>query len=266
MSIGQTAEPHQPRIAAGEYVDIVKYPFQAMLVISVYKKNVADARIVATFCGGAIISERWVLTAAHCVIMDDSLLLRMGISDVTENGHVAHVELFYCHKEYDLRKYYNDICLIKTAEPIPFSHRIQPVELASREEEEQMTRVDVSGWGWTLNSVQEPYSKYRLKAITLSIVDFQQCIESITWATEAHKKSYLCVCETTYPDLDFGICYGDSGGPVVGRTKNGTLVVVAIVAFGNCGITSGKYRMIGSETRVSAYLNWINSVRFRFQD
>ena len=228
------------------------------MLLRIHKERETDVGIVATFCRGAIISERWVLTAAHCVIMGDSLLLRMGVSDVTDDGHVALLELAHCHEEYDWKTYYNGICLIKTAEPIPFSHRIQPIELASREEEEQMTRVDVS--------VQEPYSKYRLKAIKLSIVDFQQCIESITWATEAHKKSYLCVRETTYPDLDFGICYGDSGGPVVGRTKNGTLVVVAIVAFGNCGITSGKYRMIGSETRVSAYLNWINSVCFRFQD
>ena len=153
LSLGQTAEPPQPRIVGGEYVDILEYPFQAMLVISRYRKNDTDVRIVATFCGGAIISERWVLTAVHCVLIGYSFLLRMGISDTTDDGHVALVELFHCHEKYNGTKFYNDICLIRTVEPIPFSDRIQPIKLASHEEEEQIKSVNVSGWGTTSNYV-----------------------------------------------------------------------------------------------------------------
>ena len=260
LSLGQTAELPQPRIVGGEYVDILEYPFQVMLVI--------DFKTVAFYCGGVIISERWVLTTAHCLDDVDTFFLRMGISDVTDDGHVAHVKLFHCHEKFDGEIFFNDICLIKTVEPIPFSDRIQPIKLASRKEEERIKSVNGSGWGKTFNITGEPYGTFRLKAVTLSIVDYFQCIISISSATKAHEEYYLCTRDTTYPHPDeggYGLCFGDSGGPIVGRTMgDNRRVLVALVSFGNCLIIPSLYRMIGSDTRVSAYLDWIDSVRFRF--
>ena len=268
LSLGHTGELPQPRIIGGEYVDILEYPFQAMLV-RMHKKNDTDVGIGASSCGGVIISERWVLTATHCVKIGSSLLLRMGISDTTDDGHVALVELFHCHEKYNDTSLFNDICLIKTVEPIPFSDRIQPVKLASREEEEQIKSVNVSGWGSTStdvhpkpNVIGERYSYLRLKAATLSIVDYQNCLQLIYTSSEAHKGSHLCLRQAAYPHSNVGTCLGDSGGPVVGRTKNGTLVLVALVSFGLCGLLG---HLVSSPIRVSAYLDWIDSVRSRFQ-
>ena len=260
LSLGQTAEPPQHRVIGGEYVDISEYPFQVMLVKAREENIYRKIKIKVSSCGGAIISERWVLTAAHCLEAVEGLFLRMGMSDVTDDGHVAQVELYHCHEEYNTRTVKNDICLIRTEEPIPFSDRIQPIKLASREEEEQIKNVNGSGWGKTHNDTLEPYSGLRLKAITLSIVDFQRCME-VTSASEDLEKTHLCISNTNFSYSNTGMCHGDSGGPFVGRTKDGTLVLVGIVSFGNC---FWGENLVNCVSRVSAYLDWINSVLFPF--
>lgn len=113
----------------------------------------------ANRCGGFIISERWVLIVTHSF----SFMLRMGISNVTDDGHLARVELAHCHEKNDGNKYHNDICLIKTAEQIPFSDRIRPIKLATREQDEEIKSVNASGWDKTLNNTEEPYTRFRLK-------------------------------------------------------------------------------------------------------
>lgn len=69
---------------------------------------------------------------------------------------IRRVELTHCHEEYDARRHHEDICLIKTTELIPFSHRIQPTNwpVATREQDEEEKSVNASGWGITLDDTE----------------------------------------------------------------------------------------------------------------
>lgn len=132
----------EPRIVGGKDVKEGQIPYQVSL-----RLPAADLH----FCGGAIISNRFILTAAHCMVdLESRPRFVVGVvgSVHTNQGVRIKIDKITSHKEWDRSKHINDISLLRTAEEIVFCDTIQPIALPTENLPlEGNTRAVSSGWG-----------------------------------------------------------------------------------------------------------------------
>ena len=134
----------QDRIVGGVDASISDYPWQvALTTTSGYG-----------FCGGSIINDSWVLTAAHCVSGDSpsSLYIRAGASATyAEGGDSYSVSQIISHPNYYGDS--NDIALIQIDGQFNFGINVQAIELISEEEialgvqNSDVIAATTTGWG-----------------------------------------------------------------------------------------------------------------------
>ncbi|XP_055910687.1 uncharacterized protein LOC129945051 [Eupeodes corollae] len=215
-------------------------------------------------CGSSLISERYVLTAAHCV--NDPLALptvvRLGVvvwnsKDEDYPPLDAEIENIIVHPEYRSHLRYHDIALIKLRNDVKFTAFIRPACLNSDLRDlDSNTRLVVIGWGVT--NVQTRARSEILLMTNVTTVALQECNAThIAYGTSRSYRSglnegHLCAYD---PELKKDACQSDSGGPLqLVRNKQST--IVGIVSFGlSCGSSVPSVY-----TRVAFYLDWIESI------
>lgn len=99
-------------------------------------------------CGCAIISDMWILTAAHCVERrsPDDLEILVGTNDLSRGGSRYSVERFIIHEKYDKPEFANDIALIQLEDPISFDAKVQPIPLETKDKSCAKGLL-LTGWG-----------------------------------------------------------------------------------------------------------------------
>ncbi|KAK4328118.1 hypothetical protein Pmani_001440 [Petrolisthes manimaculis] len=208
-------------------------------------------------CGGSIINNRYILTAAHCVTDDNgeqvsSYQLSVGIGDhistFTEDDRyvtkAVGVEQIIVHHDYNSKTFNKDIALLKLFEPmlLRFYPEVGTICLPANDDKTYENMYGTaSGWGVIKND--GPQAEV-LQEMILVILD-SNCKGFGTQLTE----NQLCVLP------DFGdTCQGDSGGPlVVFEGSHYTLVGITSFTFGKCYNINHPTVF----TRVSKFLQWI---------
>lgn len=130
------------RIGGGLTAERGQFPF----IVSLRTKGPNDTE-PTHFCGGSILSERWILTAAHCVAYGVSnTFVQVGAHHVLDDGVQHTVRRIIEHADYDLELLFNDIALIELNAPIQYNPFVQPIELetAAIGPGENAT---IAGWG-----------------------------------------------------------------------------------------------------------------------
>ncbi|KQS38389.1 uncharacterized protein Dere_GG12275, isoform B [Drosophila erecta] len=263
------------RIVGGKETGKREFPWMALIE---YTK---PGNVKGHHCGGSLINNRYVLTAAHCVsaIPTDWQLtgVRLGEWDASTNPDctVGKNGLRDCNEPYvdypvveriphpqypgNSRDQLNDIALLRLRDEVQYSDFISPVclpTLASHHNNIFLDRkVVVAGWGRTETNFT---SNIKLKA-ELNPVPTSDCNQR--YASQRRTLTTKQMCAGGVEGVDS--CRGDSGGPLLLEDySNGfsNFYIAGVVSYGPtpCGLKGWP----GVYTRVEAYLDWIeNNVR-----
>ncbi|XP_047232670.1 chymotrypsin-like elastase family member 2A [Girardinichthys multiradiatus] len=242
-----TKPPIISKVIGGDDVRQNSWPWQVSLQ---YKSGSAFYHT----CGGTLISDLWVITAAHC-IGSRTYRVYLGKHDLTTNeaGSTAiSPQKIIVHPNWDSYNIRNDIALIKLETPVTFSAAITPACLPSSGEIlPHNAPCYVTGWGslWTGGPVADI-----LQQALLPVVGQSTCTLPDWWGSLV-TSSMICAGG----DGVVSSCNGDSGGPLNCQRSDGTWDVHGVVSFGSSmGCNYPKKPSVF--TRVSAYISWINNV------
>ncbi|CAL4186022.1 unnamed protein product, partial [Meganyctiphanes norvegica] len=231
------------RIVGGQTTEVNEYPWQVALV---------SRGSNGVYCGGSLINDRWVLTAAHCT--------QSGVSQVLLGNHLQsqtdsaerriNVKRVVDHPSYNSRTLDNDFSLLELTTPLNLDSvdpEIRPVCLPTASNPSQYENVPsvVSGWGTTSAGGNQPNA---LRDATVTTMSNSQCSQS--YGGGAILNSMICAAS---PGKDS--CQGDSGGPLV-RNVGGYFRQTGVVSWGS-GCADSRFP--GVYSRVTNAINWITS-------
>ncbi len=229
-----------PLIVGGQDADPGEYPWQVRVMPG------------GSLCGGSLIDEEWVLTAAHCVpnlapedvsvILGDHLLFAGDSSEQTISVSEIHM-----HPDYSEATSDSDIALLKLSSPATIiADQVETISLHQATSIANGEIGTVTGWGSTSEGGNVSNT---LQEVNVPIVSNATCNESYGSITT----NMICA---GYAEGGKDSCQGDSGGPLMVSDGIGGLELVGVVSFGSGCARPNFY---GVYTRVSSFLSWIDS-------
>ncbi|XP_016382691.1 trypsin-2-like [Sinocyclocheilus rhinocerous] len=200
-------------------------------------------------CGGFLINQNWIMSAAHCY--DTRIEVRLGKHNIAvdeSSEQSIPSERVIRHPQFNYSTIDNDIMLIKLRKPVTLNKFVKPVDLPkSCAPPDTMCRV--SGWGITMN---ETVDSDKLQCLNLSIISDRDCNESYPDLITA---SMFCA---GYLKGGKGVCQGDSGGPMV---CDGEIQGI-VSAGGRCAAKDQP----GIFTKVCLFNSWITETINTYQN
>lgn len=222
------------RIVGGSPAALGAHPWQVSL-----------QRSGAHYCGGSLIGQNLVVTAAHCLLKDGltvaNLRIRAGSTAKYSGGILASVTAYKAHSGYDASAKMNDIGLVRLKTKLTLSRTINTIGLASSTPQHGAAAT-CSGWGSTK---YQGTNSAVLLYINTRIVGRSECASGSYSYGSKIKQTMICASANNKD-----ACQGDSGGPLVSGGK-----LVGIVSWGtNCA--QPKYP--GVYANVAELRDWIS--------
>merc|ERR1712018_613903 len=240
------AAPSKPlTIVGGEDAEDGEFPWQIQL-----RSSSSDRSLL---CGGWVLNENWVGTAAHCCVgkLPRGVHVVAGgilrVEDDEGEEQFSDVTEIVIHEDYSSRNHENDICLLHLKTALNMTDFVQPVTLpAQMELTPEGADCIVTGWG-TLHS-GDFLLPDKLQKVTVPVIGDTVCDEKY----EPQYKIYDSMICAGVEEGGKDSCQGDSGGPMVNAE---TKALVGVVSWGiGCADASHP----GVYTEVAYYVDWIN--------
>uniref|UniRef100_A0A8C0GV86 Peptidase S1 domain-containing protein n=1 Tax=Chelonoidis abingdonii TaxID=106734 RepID=A0A8C0GV86_CHEAB len=229
---GQEAKPHSR-------------PYMAYLDI--------QSGVNRSFCGGFLVSENFVLTAAHC--NGDKIIVKLGAHNIKQrewSQQKISVRRRIPHPQYDKETFNNDIMLLQLAKSAKLNRWVKTITLPfAKNSVKPGTMCSIAGWGRT--STETKSTPDTLQEVNLKVLEDDVCMNNLDVTYNDYDAStMMCGGDLKKGKTSFK---GDSGGPLVcGKTAQG------IVSWG-----SEDGRPPAVYTRVSTFIPWIRVTMRRLQ-
>ncbi|KAM7359488.1 chymotrypsin-1-like [Cochliomyia hominivorax] len=232
----ETLKKPESRIVGGEIAPEAYAPWQVSLQ-NMYGNH---------FCGGAIIADQYVVTAASCVAGLDKRFVKVVTSTNDWMGLAweYYVEDIVIHCNFDKPLYHNDIALIKLTTLIAYDEKTKNITISELDELQEGETLTMTGWGsWVLGQ----HYPEELKKLDAMLISNDHCKRMYNQYADDIDDGHLCVL----PKSGSGACHGDTGGPLV--NSKGQLVGV-----GNWGVPCA-HGFPDVFAKLSFYNDWIRT-------
>ncbi|XP_062438642.1 LOW QUALITY PROTEIN: mannan-binding lectin serine protease 1-like [Rhea pennata] len=265
------------RIIGGRNAEPGFFPWQALIVVEDMSRVPNDK----WFGSGALLSDSWVLTAAHVLrsqrrdktiipVSKEHVTVYLALHDVRNKMDAVNrtVERIILHEEFDIQNYNHDIALVKLKEKVTMGNYVMPVCLPQFEHELEGPQPNtlglVAGWGISnpnitvdeiISSGMRTLSDI-LQYVKLPVVLHAECKTSYESRSGNYSVTENMFCAGYY-EGGKDTCLGDSGGAfVIQDPGTRRWVAQGLVSWGGPE-ECGSKQVYGVYTKVSNYVDWV---------
>lgn len=265
QGLEELANESNPKIVGGDIVEEGQFPFQVSLV---WNRTPEGYEYYGHFCGGTLVSRRWILTAAHCihntdrdeleVLLGTTKLSRTGV----KSGRRLKVRVVKPHPSYNPVTHNNDIALIQLIKGSPGD--LAPVSINNIDGAMDVNMIFTTiGWG---ADAEGATGTALLRSVNVPVQDRQTCQDNYRNKTE---KPNLVITNNMWcagrEEGGKDSCQGDSGG-FIGHQIGGQWQQTGIVSWGH---GCARPRLFGVYTLLANYADqggWLEQTMAAYAD